>query len=229
MKLRKLGISFVVGYAMLAVGSIPNAEADEPPAPPPCEVTEVVYSLAANLKLSDTPMGAGNGVYPIGPGHVILRFERRNAQQQAKVQMTAYQMLERFTIQSTALFWSTTVLTDVTTTTTPDAHGSVATGTLADRMLGWNSDLAGYRTDGTITCSGSLCGSFGAPPPGKSQLHIAPHPVRFRAFEFAPDMKTFTMPSTFVSKTDSPKQTAHILLAGREVRRTCVTIKAPSS
>jgi hypothetical protein len=45
--------------------------------------------------------------------------------------------------------------------------------------------------------------------------------VRFHAFDFAPDRKTFTMGSTFVTKTESPKQTAHIQLSGREVRRTC--------
>ena len=39
--------------------------------------------------------------------------------------------------------------------------------------------------------------------------------------EYSSDMKTFTMSSTFVASTDSPKQTSHLALSGREIRRTC--------
>jgi hypothetical protein len=53
-------------------------------------------------------------------------------------------------------------------------------------------------------------------------MHIAPHPAQFKPFAFSPDMKTFTMPSMFVSKSDSPRQTAHLVLSGREMRRECV-------
>ena len=54
------------------------------------------------------------------------------------------------------------------------------------------------------------------------ELHIAPHAVQFSPFQLSADGKTFTMQSTLVSRTGSPKQTAHLALAGREVKRTCV-------
>ena len=82
--------------------------------------------------------------------------------------------------------------------------------------------LASVRTDGTLFCDGSFCGKLGARPPGRSVFAIPPHPVAFKSFQFSADMTTFTMASTFVSKTDMPKQTAHLAIAGRELRRTCV-------
>jgi hypothetical protein len=132
-------------------------------------------------------------------------------------------MKEHFKISSKALFWTTTVVTDTHTQATPEGCDGIARGRMGRTTLEWSTPIAGYRTDGTLTCDGSLCGKFGAPPPGTSALHIAPHPVPFHAFEFGRDFKTFTMPSTFVAKTDMPKQTAYLTLAGREVRRTCLS------
>jgi hypothetical protein len=82
--------------------------------------------------------------------------------------------------------------------------------------------VSGYRYDGTMFCEGSLCGKFSAPPPGQSELHVGPNLVDFQPFAFSEDMKTFTMPYALVSKTESPKQTAFVTLAGRQVRKACV-------
>lgn len=189
---------------------------------PVCAAWDVEYALAANLHLSDTPMGQGDGIYHIGPGKVVLRFEDHDGQPGGKVTMLSYEMREHFTITSKTLLWSTTVITEADTRGTPDACGAVAEGTLTGASLAWSTPLRGYRTDGTITCDGSLCGMFGAPPPGKSELHIGPGPVDFKPFVFAADMNTLTMADTFVSKTDMPKQTAHVALSGREMRRACL-------
>ena len=190
----------------------------------PCDAWDVDYGLSASLKLTDTPMGAGNGVYTVGPGSVVIRYVNANGKLGSVARMRSYTMKEHFTIDSHVVFWTTHVVTETQTQTTPAMCGDVANGELTGQNLRWLTPLAGYRTDGTLTCEGSLCGNFGAPPPGKSELHIAPHGVPFSAFQFAPDMKTFTMPSTFVAKTDAPKQTAFIALAGREMRRTCVHV-----
>jgi hypothetical protein len=48
--------------------------------------------------------------------------------------------------------------------------------------------------------------------------------VRFNPFVFAPDMTTFTMATTHVSKTDMPKQSGEVALSGREMRRACVPV-----
>lgn len=189
----------------------------------PCKVVDVEYALAATLQLVDTPLGKGDGNYTIGPGTVVLRFDRRAESRPPRAKMIEYRMQEHFTIQTTALFWSATVVTATSTHATPDSCEDVADGVLADRKLLWSSPVRGYATDGELTCEGSLCGKFGAPPAGRSPFHVAPHPVQFSSFEFAADNKTFTMRSTLVSKTESPKQTAYVALAGREVRRSCVS------
>ncbi len=185
-----------------------------------CAAWDVEYVLAANLRLTDTPMGQGDGVYSIGPGRVVLRFEDRGGQPGGAVKMLLYSMQERFTIRASTLFWTTTVTTD--TRTGAEERAVAAEGTMKGRVLEWLGSVRGYHTDGTLTCDGSMCGKFGAPPPGKSELHIGPSPVRFSSFTFAPDGKTFTMASTFVAKTEMPKQTAFVSLAGREARRVCV-------
>ena len=192
----------------------------------PCE-WEVEYGLSANLKLTETPMGEGDGVYNIGPGKAVLRYENKGGQPGGNVKMLQYQMREFFTIKSKTLFWTTTVITDTNTAATPNACSIAAEGALdASRQVVWRTPVRGYRTDGTLTCQGSLCGKFGAPPPGQSPLHIGPNPVGFKPFVFSADMKTFTMATTHVSKTDMPKQSGEIALAGREMRRACVPVVA---
>lgn len=218
---------------LIAVGSVAlglvlalatsDATADDPPAA--CAAWDVEYGLSARLQLDETPMGEGDGVYPIGPGRVVLRFEDRNGQPGGAVSMLAYAMREHFVVKSKTLFWTTTVTTDTATRATPDVCSSAAEGTLVDHTIQWKTQVRGYRTDGTLECDGSMCGKFGAPPPGKSELHIPPGPVAFKPFEFAPDKATFTMAKTQVSKTEMPKQTGFVALAGRETKRTCVTTK----
>ncbi len=58
-----------LGAALLAFTGATAARAGE------CEAWEVEYSLAADVQLSDTLMGAGDGVHHIGPGKVVLRFD----------------------------------------------------------------------------------------------------------------------------------------------------------
>lgn len=183
-------------------------------------------ALAASLALRDTPMGEGDGNYRVGPGNVVLRYENKNGQPLGNVQMLSYAMRERFTVKAKTVFWTTTVLTDTSTAATPDSCGIAAEGAFdaATRTVRWRTPVRGYHTDGTLTCSGSLCGKFGAPPAGRMALHIGPSAVPFGSFVFSPDRNTFTMASTHVAKTSMPKQSAAIALAGREIRRACVPI-----
>lgn len=210
--------------ATLALALLPRgASADDPPA---CSAWENEYVLSANLRLYDTPMGEGDGVYAIGPGRVVLRFDNRGGQPGGDAKMVAYRMREHFTIKAKTLVFTTTVVTDTITTATPNGCASVANGAMDKLRLQWRTPVSGYRTDGTLTCDGTLCGKFGAPPKGQSPLHIGPGPVPFAPFVFSSDMKTFTMPFTRVAKTEMPKQTADLALAGREIRRTCVQAPA---
>ncbi len=212
--LRLLAVLAVI----FAAPSLPSARADGPP----CDGYEAEYSLAANFKLTDTFLGAGNGVFPTGPGKVVLRWSREA--DRVSVEMLSYELHQPFTMNTSALLWSAKLFSNTTATATPDARGVVTTGLLRpdQRELRWEGPVNGYRVDGTVQCDGSLCGRFGAPPPGTSPVHLPPNAVPFNAFHLSADRTTFTMDYAVVARADSPKQTTLIALAGREVRRVCV-------
>ena len=189
--------------------------------PAPCHAWEAEYLLSEKLRLSDTPMGKGDGTYAVGPGRLVLRFEDEGGPG-SRVQMVSYDIHEHFYVDTDATFWNARVTTDVRTTGMPNAC-SIGDGEMRGSTLTWTSPVRGYRTDGTMTCEGSLCGKFGAPDPGPRDLHIVPNAVTLGPFAFSADMRTFTMPEILTAQTESPKQTAHSAISGREVRRTCVT------
>lgn len=225
-------ISRVALAAVIAAGVglalAPRAQAGGAAAPldqGSCDAWDVTYKLNANLELRDTPMGQGDGVFRIGPGQVVLRFENKGGQPGGGVRMRSYRMRDYFTIKTKTLFWSTTVVNRTKTRGTPDKCGNVAKGKLYGDKLRWQTKVRGYRTDGYLTCEGSLCGKFGAPPPGRTDLHIGPNDVPFNPFSFRDGKKVITMARTFVTKTDMPKQTGYITLAGREISRACVHVK----
>ncbi len=212
--------SLVVALASAAgFATGPSARA-QPPAP--CAVWEVEYTLAGDLQLTETPMKQADGTYPVGPGRVVLRFEDKDGQPGGRASMISYSLNEHFTVKSQALFWTTTIVVDARSRGTPGPSGAAAEGILRWSTLEWGTPVRGYRTDGSATCDGALCGKFGAPRPGQSELHILPGPVQFRPFEFAEDLKSFTMPYTFVSETDAPKQRSRLALSGQEARRSCL-------
>jgi hypothetical protein len=170
-------------------------------------------------------MGKGDGVYRIGPGATVLRFESKGGVPGTAVKMLTYRMHEHFVVHSKALFWRSAFTSITDTAVTPNACAVAAEGTLVDHRIRWSTPLLGYRTDGIVTCVGSLCGMGGAPAPGEQTLHLGPGPVWFNPFDFATDMQTFAMQSTQVSRTESPKLTATIALSGRETRRSCVQLQ----
>jgi hypothetical protein len=155
----------------------------------------------------------------------VLRFDDVGGKPGGNVKMLSYTMREAFTIKTKALFFTTTVVVDSRTRIAPDV--APAEGKLAEGKVVWSSKARGYRTDGKLTCDGSLCGSFGAPPPGTSALHLPPTDVQYSPFVMSPDLSRFTMQNTFVSKSKMPQQTAFIALSSREVKRTCVPKPAP--
>ncbi len=226
-KLPRIVLAAVLA-ASTGVGLAPRAQAGDAAVPLDgngCNAWDVTYKLNANLELRDTPLGQGNGVYRIGPGQVVLRFDDQGGAPGGNVEMRSYRMRDYFTVSTKTLFWSTTVINRTNTRATPDSCGIVAKGTLSGNKLAWQSKVRGYRTDGYMICKGSLCGKFGAPPPGRTELHIGPNDVAYKPFSFKDGIKVLTMPLTFVTKTEMPKQTGYITLAGREVSRVCVQRK----
>lgn len=195
------------------------AQADEPT----CNAWDVEYATNGTLRISDTMMGAGNGVHAIGPGKLVLRYDDVGHQPGGAVKLVGYELRVRFTVDAHVLGLGTTVTTDSMSKTTPNACGVSANGTLGqDRVVRWWTPWSGVRADGYQICSGSMCGKLGAPPSGRSELHAPPHPVMFNPLVFSADMRTFQMP--YVVTRRSSKDTAGMTLAGRETRRTCVRV-----
>jgi hypothetical protein len=211
-------LAAAVGVAILPAGDA-NAADD------PCLVSDVDYTVKGSLQIKDTQFGAADGVYPLGGGTVRIRFERSAADAPMTARLMSYDFDTDLTVKAAIAFWSTTVVTQAHTTVDQSCDGA-STGVVDAGDVVWRTPARGYRSDGTIHCEGNVCGQFGAPVPGASPLHESPS-VKFRPFHFAGDHRTFTMPYTLVSHSDSPRQTALLALAGRETHRSCVP--APAS
>jgi len=191
-------------------------------AAPACATWDVEYALSGTLRLTETPFGKGDGTHKIGPGSTVLRFAPNG-----RVTMLSYSMREVFTVEASAFFMSMKLFTSTLTRATPNTCGTVAEGAFHNNRLNWTTNVRGVRTDGSVTCEGTLCGRYGAPPLGKSPIEIPPTDSPFRAFEFSPDGKTFTMQFARAAKTEMPKQTSYFALTGREVKRTCAPPPKP--
>ncbi len=191
-----------------------------------CNAWEVEYSLAAQVQLSDTMMGAGDGVHAIGPGKLVLHFDNVNNAPGGNVKVMTYDMTDQFTVDAKVMGVGTHIVNDTHTQTTPNICGVAAQGALgSDRVVRWSGVWNGIHTDGHVTCGGSMCGRFGGPPAGQSEVHTPAHPAAFKPFEYAPDMKTFHMDYSVTAKSTSPSQTSKITFNGRETRRSCIYVK----
>jgi hypothetical protein len=214
--------SILVAGAIL-LGSMPAHGAPTESNDAPCAVADVEYDLAAILKITETTMGAGDGVHRIGPGKLVVRFDDRSGTRRAS--LLGYDLRQSFTVVSSVLFWSTRVKSDLRVRASrPPA--SVADGAFDGRTLRWDGHANGVRTDGTLECDGSMCGKFGAPPSGLSEVHDGPASVELGSFQFSADMKTFATPFVVISESSSPKERSLMSIAGREVKRACVTVSA---
>ncbi len=215
--MRLVGIgAALAGLAALLAIPAGRASASDPSS---CRALDVDYAVNTSLELRDTQMGAADGIYPSGSGTLRLRFDGPPEGPGANARLTAYTVQGRTQIVTRALMFSTRVVTDARYSARTAGPDGAAHGSLRDGVLRWATKLAGYRVDGTMTCDGSFCGSFGAPPRGTSPLHDGPMDVDFQPFVFSKDRHTFTMARSLVSR--GAGQTSFLLLAGRETARSC--------
>jgi len=214
-KLFALGVATVLAAALLP--STPAEAADDP-----CTTADVTYAVNGSLMIKDTQFGAADGVYPLGAGKAKVRFEKGPGGGTAR--LMGYELDNSFTVKASFAVWSTTVVTQSRTTVASSCEGA-SSGVVDNGNVVWQTPATGYRSDGTIDCAGNVCGKFGAPAPGSTPLHETAS-VKFQPFHFAADGKTFSMPYTQVSHSNSPKQTAYLALSGRETGRSCVTVQA---
>lgn len=219
-------------FCVPLVGAAPVAEPVRGPAPANpahCPNWVAEYALAARLRLTDTPFGAGDGVYDIGPGRLKIGFSSSPEANTLNARVLAYEMRNSFTVESHVMFIRAKVTTRAESRATPDARGVVATGTLTDQQLTWSLPFHGHRTDGTLFCEGLGCGFPGIPPSGQSPLHIPPSPVKFGRFSFdSPNLLVFRMDYVKVAHTEMPRQTAFVSISGRQTSRECVPAMIPA-
>jgi hypothetical protein len=183
-----------------------------------CAQWEIQYTIAGTLQITETTMGAGNGTFPVGPGTLVLRVDT----QDMGARLQRFDLHEHFAIHPNAVMWNATLVTDAAVHVAPSGTGAVASGRWAgDGVLHWDSPLRNYRSDGSLTCEGSLCGKFGAPPQGRSEVHQT-SAIRLQPFRFDREGQTFQMDRTLVSSSEAPHQRTYLALAGRRVARTCL-------
>lgn len=218
------GVRFVATIAAIAVIAlvaasprVASGQFESVAAATPCARWDVTYAIDGNLRITGTTLGAGDGVHPVGPGTLTLRLDTRSS----RAELVAFELRERFAINPSAIAWNATVTTDAAVRVTPDASGIVAAGRLLDGVLRWSSPVRGYRTEGALLCDGSLCGKFGAPPPGRSGLNARTIPVRFQPLRFDETSETFQMPYALVSESESPPQKTYLAIAGRRSVQRC--------
>jgi hypothetical protein len=209
----------ILALGAILAGSMPAHAAPTAPNELPCGVADVEYDLAATLAITDTVMGAGDGVHHIGPGRVVVRFDDRSGVRRAS--LLSYDLHESFTVVSSVLFWATRVKSDLQLRASPGT-ASVANGTMVGHDLRWDGRASGMRTDGTLQCEGAMCGKFGAPSSGTTEVHEGPSSIQLEPFQFSADQKTFAMPFAVISKSDSPRERTLLSIAGRQVQRACV-------
>jgi hypothetical protein len=223
-----LAAAVLVGLATLALAPRrAAAESSTPDAAPGCTQRVFQYQINGTLRITDTAMGAGNGSFPVGPGMLVLRVDT----QAARATLVRFDLQERFAIRPNAVLWHATLLTDTAARALPDATGAAASGRwLQDGVLRWDTPLHDYRSDGALTCDGSLCGKFGAPPPGRSVLHQASAAIRLEPFRFDRTGQTFQMDFALVSSSEAPRQRTYLALAGRRMTSICLPADpAPAS
>jgi len=78
---------------------------------PTCDEWVADYTLAARIRLADTPFGAGNGSHEIGPGRLRLRILKTTDPAAPKVELVAYEMHEQFVVKASLLFMHATITT----------------------------------------------------------------------------------------------------------------------
>jgi hypothetical protein len=213
--------SFVttVALAMLAALTFCRASVAAGAQESACRVFDDEYRVVESVLVKDTLFGAADGVYPLGSGTLRLRMEAQAGQQAVK--LMSYEFASRLTVESKIPVFSATVVTESRASAGLGSAQGSADGTLRDGTLTWATPITGYHSEGSIACSGMMCGRFGAPPRGMSPIPDSPATVRFDPFRFSADGATFTMPYALVSRSTSPRQSTYMAMSGRRVRRSC--------
>lgn len=86
----------------------------------------------------------------------------------------------------------------------------------------------GRGSRGAFAADGSLCGKFGAPASGRTEVHNLTPLVQLQPLRFDADRATFQMDYALVSGSSSPRQKTYVALAGRRTDCICLADGASS-
>jgi len=186
--------------------------------PEPCESWLIEYDIdGSEFEIRNTPFGAGDAINQVGPGRLQLRFPGDEAGPQAgDVVMLQFSLDMTFAVSM--------VETDVTITSGP-ADCGVAMGSRTSSVVTWSSPIAGYRSQGTITCNAGelLCGAAGLPV-GEPVTQDETHDQPLMPFVFADEdnFTHFTMAEVEVPNDDAGD--TFLRLEGTQVTRRCAAL-----
>jgi hypothetical protein len=199
--------------------------ATQPASQPQCNRWIVDYETIPGtaLKLANTPYGAADGTYAIGPGTMQMRYaDQQGAPAPGAADLLGFQLTTKFVVKTTAVGFAMRIATDGTVSLTPDACGVIARGELADDQVTWTELARGYRSTGTAQCSGVLCGKFGSPPSGRSKMSRPIHPVKLRTTQLRNGVSRLSIGFFEVERQAKPSQTVYLRVEARETGRRCV-------
>lgn len=186
-------------------GGEAGGDGDEPDS---CPSTVATYQLTGTFQLTNTPGGLGDGVFPVGPGDLRVRYVP-SGPGSGTMYILSYLMPQKFQVNAPGA----TTINDSSAQAGPDACG-LAVGSLDGTVVNWrscdygpapplgttswgSSDIVGgegclnqYSVTGTVTCSGAFCAASGVDfPINLNELY--PQPLN--SFVFSEDFTTFTM------------------------------------
>lgn len=173
-----------------------------------CDSEVLSYQLSGSFEITDTALGAGDGVHTVGPGALKLRLTKLS-DGSVEARLLSYEMTQQFTAGNSLA----RVRTDNQIDAGPKECG-LALGTLKKDVIEWAacdygsapplgtkswswSDVVGgpgcmngYHTKGRIECSGAFCGAAGVDFP----LDVdETYPQPLNHFEFSSDKRSFEM------------------------------------
>ncbi len=205
---------------------LPKSEDDPgvPPADPPPDQNV--------LTLRDTMMGIGDTNQNVGPGTATIRFENIDGNPGGKAYLLEFEIRTDFTVPPA----TTNLVATMGHGYETGPCGSSAVGNVEGDDLIWSDfdgtatgttdppNMHGFFVDGTITCDGDLCGSFGAPPQGTTPQSGGPFDLRSEPWKLSADASTFFMP-LFISQQDL-NSTTRLQVYGVEIAKECKSIEA---
>ncbi len=184
------------------------------------------------LTLRDTMMGIGDANRNVGPGTATIRFESIDGSPGGRAYLLQLEISVNFTVPPATTNLVGTAGHEYDT----GPCGAAAVGTVQGDVLTWSDftgtaqgtsdppNLHGYIAEGTITCDGPLCGTFGAPPQGTTDKIDGPYDIRFEPWRLSADAGAFFAPC-FVTQQDL-NSTVRLQAYGVESSRECVTAQA---